>query len=71
MAALEFRELSCQGYHYIAQCVRNSNYYGLLPTLPISCTDTDGDPDTIPIIVEDRYLDSVTENGEKIWYILI
>ncbi|XP_072046325.1 protein FAM135A-like [Amphiura filiformis] len=58
-AALEFRELSCQGYHYIAQAVRNSSYYTLLPSLPVECGETDGDPDTIPIIVEDRYLESV------------
>ena len=27
--------------------------------MPVECVETDGDPDTIPIIVEDRYLDSV------------
>lgn len=42
-------------YNDLNEIVRNSLYYSRLPHLPIECSELDGVPDTLPILVEEIY----------------
>lgn len=43
--------------------MRNSSYYSRLQHLPIECAETDGIPDTLPILIEEIY--SPTDEQSK------
>ncbi|XP_067834681.1 protein FAM135B [Heptranchias perlo] len=59
--ALTFQEHIIQSHSQIAAAVRNSPYLTSMPPLPIECLDIDGDWSNLPIIFEDRYVESVSK----------
>lgn len=52
----------------IAGEVRSSDYLTKMPPLPVECLDIDGDWNSLPIIFEDRYVESPqTGNTTGAW----
>ena len=47
-------------YNELHEIVRNSTYYSRLPPLTIECLELDGTPDTLPILIEEIYLNMET-----------
>ncbi|XP_078397088.1 protein FAM135B isoform X2 [Cetorhinus maximus] len=62
--ALTFQEHIIQRHSQIAAAVRNSPYLTSMPPLPIECLDIDGDWSNLPIIFEDRYVESVSKAND-------
>lgn len=54
-SALGCFEPNYQTYAQTAETVRNSRYFSLMPKLPVSCPEMDGDVSTLPVIFEDIY----------------
>ncbi|KAK7139455.1 hypothetical protein R3I93_016559 [Phoxinus phoxinus] len=57
-SSLTFQEELINRHSQVATEMRNSDYLLRMPPLPVECLDIDGDWNSLPIIFEDRYVDT-------------
>ncbi|XP_002169426.4 protein FAM135A isoform X1 [Hydra vulgaris] len=58
-------ELSTSQHNRMANAVRNSLYYQLIPPLKLHCSSLDADGSTLPIIFEDKYMPGKKNESEQ------
>uniref|UniRef100_A0A8C2KMU5 Family with sequence similarity 135 member B n=1 Tax=Cyprinus carpio TaxID=7962 RepID=A0A8C2KMU5_CYPCA len=62
-SSLTFQEELINRHAQVATEMRNSDYLLRMPPLPVECLDIDGDWSSLPIIFEDRFVDTPCNTG--------
>uniref|UniRef100_A0A8C1SEH4 Family with sequence similarity 135 member B n=1 Tax=Cyprinus carpio TaxID=7962 RepID=A0A8C1SEH4_CYPCA len=63
-SSLTFQEELINRHAQVATEMRNSDYLLRMPPLPVECLDIDGDWSSLPIIFEDRFVDTPVEGTQ-------
>uniref|UniRef100_A0A9J8BIU4 Family with sequence similarity 135 member B n=1 Tax=Cyprinus carpio carpio TaxID=630221 RepID=A0A9J8BIU4_CYPCA len=69
-SSLTFQEELINRHAQVATEMRNSDYLLRMPPLPVECLDIDGDWSSLPIIFEDRFVDTpcLGDNKQSPYY---
>uniref|UniRef100_A0A8C2KK31 Family with sequence similarity 135 member B n=1 Tax=Cyprinus carpio TaxID=7962 RepID=A0A8C2KK31_CYPCA len=64
-SSLTFQEELINRHAQVATEMRNSDYLLRMPPLPVECLDIDGDWSSLPIIFEDRFVDTPSTHPDE------